>query len=344
MEIPLKEIAKKVGGKIKGEEEIIIKGVAPIKDAVQGEISFIANKKYIPFLKDTKASAVIVSEDVEEAGITLLQTKDPYLAFAKTLSLFAPKHSHPKGISPKSFVSESAQIGKDVSIYPNVYIGERTKVGDRTIIYPGVYIGSDVVIGKDSLIYPNVTIYHGSILGDRVIVHGGVVIGSDGFGFAPTKEGREKIPQIGIVEIGDDVEIGSNTTIDRATMGATKIGKGVKIDNLVQIAHNVVIGENSVIVAQVGIAGSVTVGKNVILAGQVGVAGHIEIGDNVMVGPKSGVAKSIKAGSIVIGSPPIPRTQYIKSALIFAQLPEIKKMVENLSNELEKLKKELKKS
>src|SRR4030043_92643 len=277
----MKELAQWVDGTVIGDGEIEISGVAAIEEARDGEITFIADSKYLPNLSKTNASAVIASKEVTQADKPLLCVTNPQLAFAKILTLFSQRPYQPKGIDPHAWISPTAKLGKDLTLYPFVYIGDRCSIADRVTLYPGVYVGEDSIIGEDSILYSHVSIYSGTVIGKRVTLHSGVVVGSDGFGYVREGKKNVKIPQVGRVEIGDDVEIGSNTTVDRATFGKTIIRRGVKIDNLVQGAHNVTIGEDSIIVAQVGIAGSTKIGSNVILAGQVGVADHIEIGDNV---------------------------------------------------------------
>jgi UDP-3-O-[3-hydroxymyristoyl] glucosamine N-acyltransferase len=323
MEKRLSELAQLVGGEVIGDGEVKIAGVAPIEEARKGEITFIAHPRYLPKLKETEASAVIVSPKVREAEKPLLRVANPYLAFAKILGIYAHRTHKPRGVDQGAWVSPTAKLGEAVSVYPFVYIGDHAEVGERVILFPGVFVGDNAVIGDDTLIYPSVSIYEGSIIGKRVILHSGVVIGSDGFGFARDGKRSVKIPQVGIVEIGDDVEIGANTTVDRAAMGKTVIKRGVKIDNLVQVAHSVTIGEDSIIVAQVGIAGSTKIGSNVILAGQVGVSDHIEIGDNVMVGPQSGVAKDVPPNQVVTGTPSIPHKDQVRAAMTFPKLPEM---------------------
>ena len=337
MEKMLSELAQLVGGEVIGDGGIKIVGVAPIEEARKGEITFIAHRRYLPKLTQTEASAVIVSPKVSEAGKPLLRVANPYLAFAKILGIYAHRPYEPRGVDQGAWVSPTAKLGEGVSVYPFVYIGDHAEIGNRVILFPGVSVGDNAVIGDDTLIYPNVSIYEGSRIGKRVILHSGVVIGSDGFGFARDGRRSVKIPQIGIVEIGDDVEIGANTTVDRAAMGKTIIKRGVKIDNLVQVAHSVTIGEDSIIVAQVGIAGSSKIGSNVILAGQVGVIDHIEIGDNVIVGPQSGVAKDIPPNQVVTGSPPIPHKDHLRAVMTFPKLPEMWRKIGQLEAKLRDL-------
>ena len=325
MKLTLKEIAGIVNGKVIGQESIVIVGVGAIQDAMVGHISFLGNKKYTHYLKDTKASAIFVTEDInveEYKDKNFIVVKDPQLAFSKMLVIIDKQRLDKikPGVSPKATLEESVVLGKDVTIGHNVVVEDHTVIGDATKILANTFIGSDVVIGKNCLIYPNVTIREKTIIGDNCIIHPGVVIGGDGFGFAAT---GEKIPQIGHVEIGNNVEIGSNTTIDRAAIGTTKIGNNTKIDNLVMIAHNVQVGENTIIVSQVGIAGSTKVGNRVTLGGQVGIVGHITIGDNVMVGAKSGISGNVKDNQIVSGLPLQPIKEHLKTLALIKKLPEM---------------------
>jgi len=280
---------------------------------------------------------VIASIDVTQAEKPLLCVTDPHLAFAKILTLFSQKPYQPRGIDSRAWVSSTAKLGKDLTLYPFVYIGDRCSIGDRVTLYPGVCVGEDSSIGEDSILYPNVSVYSGTTLGKRVILHSGVVVGSDGFGYV--KEGKKnvKIPQIGKVEIEDDVEIGANTTVDRATFGKTIIRRGVKIDNLVQVAHNVVIGEDSILCAQVGISGSTKVGSNVTLAGQVGVVDHTEIGDNVMVGAQAGVTHRLPPNQGYVGSPALPHREFLRANAVFSKLPEMRKSLIDIEKRLKKI-------
>ena len=341
MKKKLKELAEWVGGTVVGNEEIEISGVGAIEEARSGEITFIANPKVLPKLSKTNASAVIVSKEVTQAEKPLLCVTDPYLAFAKNLALFSHRSYQPKGIDSRAWISSTATLGKDLTLSPFVYIGDRCSIGDRVTLFPGVYVGEDSSIGEDSILHPHVSVYSGTVIGKRVILHSGVVIGSDGFGYV--KEGRKnvKIPQVGKVEIEDDVEIGANTTIDRAALGKTIIRRGVKIDNLVQVAHNVTIGEDSIIVAQVGISGSTKIGNNVTLAGQVGVVGHIEIGDNVMVGAQAGVTHDLPANQGYVGSPALPHREFLRAITVFPKLPEMRKTLIEIEKRLENIEKTL---
>jgi len=334
----LKELAGLVDGEVSGDGNIVITGVAGIDNAKDGEITFIANPKYAAGISNTKASAIIASPDVKvQEGKNFLYVKNPYLVFAKVLTIFNPSAVPPAGIHPESYVHQTASIGSSVSIYPHVYIAEDAVIGDKVVLYPGVFIGKGVSIGDETIIYSNVSVREGCSIGKRVMIHCNAVVGSDGFGFAKDGARYHKIPQCGIVRIEDDVEIGACVTIDRATLGETIIKRGTKIDNLVHIAHNVSIGEDSVVLAHVGIAGSTKVGNRVTLAGQVGVKDHIEIGDDAIIGSQSGAAQDIPAKGVFTGTPAIPHREWLKAQNIFAKLPEMRKML----MELEKRVKEL---
>ena len=339
----LKEIAKLVDGKVVGDGEILITGVSGIKEAAEGDITFLANPKYSPLMDKTRAAAIITSAQTKTSKPVIL-TDNPSLAFAKIISLFMPDDAgHPKGIDFTVVMGKNVSLGKDVAIGPYVVIGDNVSIGDNSIIYAGCFIGHHTKIGSNTLIYPHVSIRERISIGNRVIIHSGTVIGSDGFGFATIKGSHHKIPQVGIVEIADDVEIGANVTIDRARFDKTVIGRGTKIDNLVQIAHNVIIGENSLIVAQVGISGSTIIGNNVTLAGQAGLVGHITVGDNAVVTAQSGVAKSVPADTMVSGYParPFMTTQRANASLqnlpkLFELVKELKKKVEELEAKIGK--------
>jgi len=337
----LSEIAAYIGGTVCGDGNVVITGIRGIDEARAGDLTFIANPRYKKKLKYTGASAVIVSSEIKKFDKNLIIVKDPYAALAKTLALFHPEKRDPKGISDDAFISEGTLIGEDVTIYPGVYVGHRAKIGKGVILHPGVSIGNDAAIGEDTILYPNVTVYRRCTIGKRVIIHAGVVVGSDGFGFANPGRENLKIPQTGIVQIDDDCEIGANTTIDRGTLGKTWIKKGVKIDNLVQIAHNVTIGENSVVVAQVGISGSTKLGNSVIVGGQTGIIGHIEIGDNVMIAAQSGVHEEIGPNNMVAGSPHMPHRKWLRAQACVPRLPEMRKTLKTLSQKIAILEKEL---
>lgn len=336
------DIAALIGANVEGNAELEISGIGKIEEAKSGEITFVANPKYEKYFDTTNASAVIVSEEFRSSrtDLTLLRAKDPYIAFVFTLRAMMPRPEPvPAGISPHAYVSPKAAIGSDVRLGAFVCIMDNAKVGDGVRISNGSVVGEDVEIGENSLIYPNVTIYRGCRIGKNVTIHGGTVIGSDGFGFAPKADGTyEKIPQLGIVVIEDDVEIGSNCSVDRATLGETRICRGVKIDNLVQVAHNVVIGENTVIAAQTGISGSTRIGKHCMIAGQVGLVGHIDIADNTSIGAQSGIAKSIKeAGKVFFGSPARELREAKRIEAAVRMLPKLVEEITSLQHKVEKL-------
>lgn len=338
----LKEIAELVGGKVVGDENIVISGVSGIKEAQEGEITFVANPRYLSLLETTQASAIIVSSRVKNFNRkALIVTEDPYFAFTKVMELLVSQIiSPPSGIHPQAYIGKDVKLGKNIAILPFTVVEDYAQIGDKTVLYPNVYVGAYTTVGRDCIIYPNVVIREKNSIGDRVIIHSGTVIGSDGFGFAPMKGVHHKIPQLGTVIIEDDVEIGANVCVDRATIGKTHIKKGTKIDNLVQIAHNVVIGENSIIVAQVGISGSTTLGKNVTLAGQSGVVGHIHIGDNAVVAARAGVTKNIPPQVCVSGFPAQEHQKEKKLKALIQRLPKLYELVKSLETKIEEWEKE----
>jgi len=341
------EIAKVLGGEVVGEPSVIIKGVSGIKEARHGEIAFVANPKYLSLIDESAASAIITSKDVKSASKPIIRTENPSLAFAKTISLFMPDEAkRPEGIHPSAVIGKNVKLGENAAIQAYCVIEEGAEVGEGSILYAGVYLGQKAKIGKDCIIYPYVSIREKITIGDRVIIHNGTVIGSDGFGFAKLRGIHHKIPQIGTVIIEDDVEIGANVTIDRARFDKTLIGRGTKIDNLVQIAHNVIIGENSIIVAQAGISGTTVVGKNVTVAGQAGLVGHISVGDNAIVAAQAGVTKSVAPNTCVSGYPAKPHkiakriNAYVqKLPNLFKQVAELEKKIENALKNKTKRKK-----
>jgi UDP-3-O-[3-hydroxymyristoyl] glucosamine N-acyltransferase len=306
----LKELAAMCGGELVGDPKLKIAGAASLGEAVSGEISFFADRKYIGLLRKTRASAVFVPPDFAETlAAAQVRVSNPTKAFEQVVLEFAPKPiTFAPGIHPSAIVGTAVRLGKGVSIQPYVVIEDGSEIGDDTIIGAGSYIGHETSVGSKCLIYPRVTIRERSRIGSRVIIHGGAVIGADGFGFEMVNGRHQKIPQLGMVQIDDDVEIGANTTVDRARFGRTWIQEGVKIDNLVQIAHNVIVGKNSVIVAQTGISGSTRVGEHVTIAGQVGIAGHLEIADGTIIAGQSGIAKSLPGG-VWFGYPAVPFAQ-----------------------------------
>lgn len=337
MKKTLQDLATFLEGEVLGDTNLIITGIASLEEAREGEITFLAQSKYVNQAKKTKASAIITAHPIAGIDKPFLITENPYLAYAKTVELFH-QHPHPiMGIDKHAILSEGARIGKDVSIYPWVFIGKKVTISDRVVIYPHTTIGDGSFIGEDTTIYSHVSIRENCRIGKRVMIHAGTVIGSDGFGFAPDGNRYRKIPQVGTVQIDDDVEIGANNTIDRGSLGKTWIKRGVKTDNLVHIAHNVVIGENSLLVALVGVSGSTKIGNHVTLAGNVGVVGHIEIGDNTIVGAKSGVSGSVPANTIVSGYPHMPHKQWLKSSRCYPLLPQMRKTLHQLEEKVKEL-------
>ncbi len=335
----LKSIAELLDGTLSGDEDIEISGVAKIEEAKQGDITFISNSKYRKYLSSTKASAVIIDDKVGEVDFPHIKVDDAYVGFVFLLKAFSPQpHNYIRGISENAHIENSAQIGESVAIAPHVYIGPDVVIGKETIIYPGVVLLKNVRIGARCVLYPNVSIREDCIVGDRVILHNGVVVGSDGFGFAPRGEKYLKIPQLGNVIVENDVEIGANTTIDRATLGSTIIRAGSKLDNLVQIAHNVHVGANTVIASQTGIAGSSEVGKHVTIGGQVGITGHIKVGDHAMIAAQSGITKDIPEKTVMFGTPALPLTQRKRIDVSLRHLPEMVKRLKQLEKELSVLK------
>ena len=344
MKMTLAEIASFLGGTVIGADDTIINNIRSIEEANEGDITFIANKKYLKKLNLTKASAILAPPQTAAEGKNLIIVADPYAALGKLLTLFYPLEHGRSGVSPDAYVEEGAIVSPEAIIFPRAFIGKRAKIGKGVVIYPGVFVGNNAFIGDDSILYANVTVYHSCIIGKRVILHSGVVVGADGFGFASPGKDNTKIPQVGFVQIDDDVEIGANTTIDRAALGKTWIQRNVKIDNLVQIAHNVVIGENSAIAAQVGISGSTKLGKSVMVGGQAGMVGHINIGDGVIIAAASSVHKNIKPGQIVVGSPQVSHDEWLKIEACKLRLPRMRATLEELVKKVEYLQAKINKS
>ncbi|MBI5049692.1 MAG: UDP-3-O-(3-hydroxymyristoyl)glucosamine N-acyltransferase [Nitrospirae bacterium] len=330
----LRELRDIIGGQIAGNPEVDITGVSGIKDAKQGDITFLADKKNLKDAYAAKASAVIVKEAIEGLSSSMLIVEKPHLAFAMALGVFYKKPFKPLGISDKAVIGREVSLGSDVTVYPLAHINDRVSIGDRVTIFPGVYIGEDVSIGNDTLIYPNVTIRENVKIGKGVIVHSGTVIGADGFGYVQEKGEHIKIPQVGGVIVEDSVEIGAGVTIDRATIGNTIIGCGTKIDNLVQIAHNVTIGRNCIIIAQVAIGGSAEVGDGTMIGGQAAIRDHIKIGSRVMIGAQSGIGADIADGQVYSGSPAIPHKDWLRAQSIYAKLPEILSRLRELERKI----------
>lgn len=346
MEFSAKQIAGFIHGEIVGDENATVHTFAKIEEGIPGAISFLSNPKYTPYIYETKASIVLVNKDFvpeHEVKATLIKVDNAYDSLARLLTLYEQSKPKKTGIDPLAFIAPTARIGKDVWIAPFAYVGDNAVVGDRTVLHPHATIGDGASVGDDCILYANTTVYHDCRVGNRCILHAGSVVGADGFGFAPTPQGYEKIPQIGIAILEDDVEIGANTCVDRATMGATIVHKGAKLDNLVQIAHNDEIGSNTVMAAQVGVAGSTKVGEWCMFGGQVGIAGHIHIGDRVVLGAQSGVPSSIKSDQRLIGAPPMEEKPFFKSSAIFRKLPDMYFELNALRKELTELKKQLNK-
>ena len=343
MEFTAQAIAEFLKGEVVGNPEVKVNNVAKIEEAEHGTLAFLANPKYTKYLYTTNASVILINKDFElekSISATLIKVDNAYESFAKLLELAEQAKPVKQGISSLAFIDESAKIGDGVYIAPFVYIGENAVIEDNAILNPHVFIDDNVTVKKNSTLNAGVKVYHECIIGENCIIHAGTVIGSDGFGFAPDENNvYRKIPQLGNVIVEDNVEIGSNTTIDRATMGSTYIRKGVKLDNLIQIGHNVQIGENTVMAAQAGVAGSTKIGKNCQFGGQSAVAPHIQIADGVKVVPQAGIPNTIKEeGSIVMGSPAFNIREYQRSFIVYKQLPDLFKRVKELENELKKLK------
>jgi len=336
MEITLASIADIVNGKISGDGNQKIRGAASFEDAKGDEITFASQSKFLKKIDETDAGAVIVPQNFQTPTKNIVHVDNPQVAFIKILNLFYPALKPDFGISQDAYIGKAFLCGQDVSLSPFCVIGDNVTLGHCVVLYPNVVIGDNVIIGDDVKILPNVTIYERCIIGNRVTIHAGSVIGSDGFGFAPEGQTYIKIPHVGIVQIDDDVEIGANNTIDRATFGKTWIQSGVKTDNLVHIAHNVTVGENSLLVGQVGISGSVNIGKNAILAGQAGIAGHLSVGNGAIVGPQAGVAKSVPDGETVSGSSAMPHRLWLRMQRILPKLPELAKKLSEVDQRLKK--------
>lgn len=348
MEFTAKQIAEFIQGSIEGDENVSVHTFAKIEEGVPGAISFLSNPKYTHYLYDTQSSIVLVNKDLElekATKATLIRVDNAYEAVARLLTFYEMSKPKKKGIDPLAYIAPTAQIGEDCYVAPFAYIGEHVKIGKGTQIYPHTTVYDNATVGEGCVLYANVSVYHDCKIGNRVTLHSGCVIGADGFGFAPTENGYEKIPQIGIVTIEDDVEIGANACVDRSTMGSTVVRKGVKIDNLVQIAHNVEVGENTVMSAQVGVAGSTKIGQWCMFGGQVGIAGHAVIGDQVKSGAQAGIAGSIRKGHVTVqGSPAIEAKNFARSSIVFKNLPEMYSDVNRMKKEIEELKEILNKN
>lgn len=339
----LTELALMVGGEISGDAGTVISNLMDVDSSSEGDITFITSSRHAHKIPATKASAVIVPLDVASSDKPLIRTKNPNLAAAIIHNFFCSTPYVSKGVHSTTHIGVDCKMPDEITIGPNAVLGDRVKFGERVTIGPGVVIGDDAVIGDDTVLYPNVTVAHGCEIGSRVILHSGVVVGADGFGYATDEKGCHiKRPQVGIVEIEDDVEVGANTTIDRATFGKTLIKRGTKIDNLVMIAHNVEIGESSVLAGQAGVAGSATLGKGVVLGGQAAVKDHIRVGDRVMAAGKSGITTIIEAGEVVSGMPAISHKKWLRASSIFAKLPDLVKEIRELRKKISELSDKLK--
>lgn len=336
MEFSAKQIAQMLEGRVEGNENAVVSKLCKIEEGEKGGLSFLANPKYNHYLYSTKASIVIINEDFEpeeEIKTTVIRVKDAYSCFAKLLEIYNQYRLNKNGISSLAFIDKQAEIAEDVYVGEFAVISKGAKIGKGSKIYPHVYIGDDVKIGENVTLFAGVRIYHDTVIGNNCILHSGAVLGADGFGFAPLADGTfKKIAQIGNVVIEDDVEIGANATIDRATMGSTKVMKGTKIDNLCQLGHNVVIGQSTAMAAQTGVAGSTKIGSNCFIGGQVGFSGHIKVGDRCSIGAQAGIISDIKDEARIIGSPAIDAKTYMKSYVYFRKLEQMK----NKMNELEK--------
>lgn len=340
----VRELAIEIGGEGEGDLDALISDVKPIGEAGPGEITFIANPRYAQEIERTRASCVVATRKLaSRAGRTVIWHENPYLAFAKLIALFRPPPPAPRpGIHLSAVIAESARLGADVTVEAGAVIAARAEIGDRAVIGALSYVGEGAVVGAEARLYPRVVLYPGVRVGRRSILHSGAVIGADGFGYATDAEGRHhKVPQVGTVVIEDDVEVGANTTIDRAVLGETRIGRGTKIDNLVQVAHNVEVGPGSILVAQCGISGSTRLGAGVVIAAQAGLVGHIELGDRAVVGASAGVTKDVPPGQTVLGQPAIPIEEARRAYALIGRLPEIKKDVSGLEKRVEKLEQAL---
>lgn len=342
MEFSVDQIASFLHGEVIGDGSLKVNNLSKIDDGQPGTLSFLANSKYTHFVYETKASAVLVRRDFvpeQEVKTTLIKVEDPYACLALLLNMVDQATRPQKcGIEENSFIAESATVGEGVYVGAFAYIAENAAIGENSKVFPHCYIGDNVKIGSNCIIYPGVKIYHNCVIGNNVTIHAGSVVGSDGFGFAPQNGEYVKIAQIGNVIIEDNVEIGANTTIDRATMGSTVIKRGAKLDNLIQVAHNVEIGESTVMAAQVGVAGSTKVGKQCMIGGQVGFAGHITIGDNVNIGAQSGIPNNVESKSNLLGYPAIPAKEFARQVVMIKRLPDMNSSIKALQKEIELLK------
>jgi UDP-3-O-[3-hydroxymyristoyl] glucosamine N-acyltransferase len=333
----LKELADLLGAELDGPGELDISGAAGVRDATEGQLTFIADDAHLRELEHSRASAVLVPEKAKTAGRPCLRVKNPRLAFARVLGLFYVPPYRASGVSDRAVVGKEVDIGADPSVHACVVLGDGARLGDRVTLHPGVSVGKGATIGDDTVVHPNACIGDGVTVGRRVVIHAGTVLGSDGFGFTTDGGVHYKIPQVGVVIVEDDVEIGANCAIDRATLGATTVRKGTKIDNLVHVAHNVTIGEYCLIAGQVGIAGSCTLGSHVVLGGQVGIADHVSMGDGAMAGGGTAVTRDVAAGQVVAGYYAMPMREWLKVQAMLPRLPEFRKQLSEITKRLEAL-------
>lgn len=343
--IRLEEISRTIGGSVIGSSDATVSGVSSLAEAGPTDLGYVASDRYIKAALESRAAAFVVGRDIPELSRPQILVQNPAYAFARIAATFFVSPVQSRGIAEQIARGEGVEIGPQASIWPFVTLGDRCHIGARVTLYPGVFIGDDATIGDDTVLYPNVTVREGCRIGSRVIIHSGTVIGSDGFGYVQHEGRHHKIPQLGIVCIEDDVELGANVTVDRATFGRTVIKRGTKVDNLVQVAHNVSIGEHSILVAQVGIAGSTRLGHHVIVGGQAGLADHLEIGDQVMIAARSGVNRSLTGNQIVSGAPVMPHEVAMKAMAVIPRLPELRRQLRDLEQrmlDLERTQKKVK--
>ena len=341
----LSELAARVGGEVSGDGAVAIERIASLEEAGPGDLSFFSNKKYRAAFEGSRAAAVVVEPDVSvPAGRTVLRAPNAYLAFAKIATLFHPPVEAMPVIAEEAFVAPSARVDPSAELMPFAYVGPDAVVGARCILFPGAFVGAGARLGDDCVLWPNAVVRDRCTLGDRVVLEPGCVVGSDGFGFAFDPEGEQgsgprhyKVPQIGTVIVEDDVELGANTCVDRATLGATVIGRGVKVDNLVQLAHNVQVGPLSLLIAQVGIAGSTKLGAGVIAAGQVGIVGHLTVGDGAKLAAQSGIMNDVEPGAVLMGSPAVPKGERLRQEALVRRLPALARRVAELEKKIEEL-------
>jgi UDP-3-O-[3-hydroxymyristoyl] glucosamine N-acyltransferase len=343
MEFTAEQIAALINGQVLGNPQVKVTGLAKIEEGLEGTLSFLSNPKYEEYIYSTKSSICIVNNSFDPSkplpsSLTLIKVEDAYSCFAKLLEEYAQMTRKQPGIEQPSFISQTAKIGEHLYLGAFAYVGDNVLIGNNVAIYPNAYIGDNVKIGDNTVVHPGATIYNDCVIGNRCVIHAGVIVGADGFGFAPNEKGEfQKVPQIGNVVIEDDVEIGSNTTIDRATMGSTFIRKGVKIDNLCQIAHNVDVGQHTAMAAQVGVAGSAKIGQHVMIGGQAGISGHLKIADGTKIVAQSGIPSTVKKADTLMGSPGIPLDDFKRSYFGFRKLPFILTKLQELEKQLKEL-------